>query len=167
MSNLGHKSWAALDEDSETEGGKVVQSFEAPITRGSKEKLKSVSRENSRSRKRVKYHSNSDSDSTKSVKSSRRPLELETDVAILQRRQKQIDYGKNTVGYHNYTQEVPLDKRSKEHPKTPDKYAKYSRRSWDTLIRLWRKKLHEYDTNNCDDTVDIAEELDSDSSSNK
>lgn len=36
------------------------------------------------------------------------PVELETDPAILQRRQKQIDYGKNTVGYVNYTQQIPL-----------------------------------------------------------
>ncbi|XP_004932184.1 histone RNA hairpin-binding protein [Bombyx mori] len=74
-------------------------------------------------------------------------VEYETDPEVLQRRQKQIDYGKNTVGYQNYVQQIPLNKRTKELPKTPDKYLKYSRRSWDMLIKLWRKNLHEFDPN--------------------
>lgn len=73
-------------------------------------------------------------------------MDLETDTLVLERRQKQIDYGKNTTGYSNYTDKVPMDKRTKDHPKTPDKYVKYSRRSWDQLIKIWRKKLHDYDT---------------------
>ncbi|KOB74320.1 Histone RNA hairpin-binding protein [Operophtera brumata] len=77
---------------------------------------------------------------------AKKAVELETDPAILQRRQKQIDYGKNTVGYANFTQQVPTEQRTKEHPKTPDKYTKYSRRGWDMLIKIWRKKLHEFDT---------------------
>ncbi|XP_053609693.1 histone RNA hairpin-binding protein isoform X2 [Plodia interpunctella] len=99
--------------------------------------------EKSKSRKRPRP--NSKSEAEKKPRPPRKPLELETDMSVLGRRQKQIDYGKNTVGYHNYTTKVPLDQRTKDHPKTPDKYTKYSRRSWDTLIKLWRKQLHEYD----------------------
>ncbi|CAH1729496.1 unnamed protein product [Chironomus riparius] len=76
--------------------------------------------------------------------------ELETDQATLERRQKQIDYGKNTIGYDNYMKEVPKYKRTRDHPKTPPKQLKYSRRAWEGLIKSWRKKLHAFDPNNED-----------------
>ncbi|XP_032517611.2 histone RNA hairpin-binding protein [Danaus plexippus] len=123
------KSW--VEDDNET----------LPVRRATKEKMKSDSRESSSSRKKLKPN-----ESDNSSKPTKKVIELETDPTTLQRRQKQIDYGKNTVGYHNYVKQVPIDQRTKDHPKTPDKYTKYSRRSWDMLIKLWRKKLHEYDT---------------------
>ncbi|ESN91012.1 hypothetical protein HELRODRAFT_148207, partial [Helobdella robusta] len=69
----------------------------------------------------------------------------ENDPEILQRRQKQIDYGKNTPEYNSYLTQVPRSERTKFHPFTPEKNAKYSRRSWDMMIRIWRKQLHIWD----------------------
>ncbi|KAI9092168.1 histone RNA hairpin-binding protein RNA-binding domain-containing protein [Phlyctochytrium arcticum] len=68
-----------------------------------------------------------------------------TDERRLEQRQKQIDYGKNTVGYKRYIAMVPKHKRKRGDPETPKKHAKCSKRCWDGLIRHWRRKLHEWD----------------------
>jgi len=58
----------------------------------------------------------------------------EADPAVLARRQKQIDYGKNTAAYERYSDMVPKTERAREHPRTPNKYGKYSRRAFDGLV---------------------------------
>lgn len=96
---------------------------------------------------RARFRRESDSSGDSASQSSRKPTEFEKDISILERRQKQIDYGKNTLGYENYLKQVPRDKRTKEHPKTPPKHIKYSRRAWDGLVKVWRKELHCFDPN--------------------
>lgn len=58
--------------------------------------------------KKTRYDPKFRRDSTGSGESggSRQPMEVETCEEVLSRRQKQIDYGKNTVGYDNYMQQV-------------------------------------------------------------
>lgn len=63
----------------------------------------------------------------------------------LQNRQKQIDYGKNTIGYDEYIRQIPRDERLPHMPQTPDKLQDCSKRSWDGQVRKWRRALHRYD----------------------
>lgn len=72
-------------------------------------------------------------------------FKFETDEAVLSRRKKQLDYGKNTKEYARYREAVPLAKRRLCHPLTPPKRVKCSRRMWDGMVRAWRKKLHAWD----------------------
>uniref|UniRef100_A0A1B0CLE5 Histone RNA hairpin-binding protein RNA-binding domain-containing protein n=1 Tax=Lutzomyia longipalpis TaxID=7200 RepID=A0A1B0CLE5_LUTLO len=109
----------------------------------------SVSEESGESEtKRMKEHrvrSSSTSSGSTNNSGSAKTKEFETDPDVLMRRQKQIDFGKNTIGYDNYVNQVPREERKATDPNTPRKNIKYSRRAWDGLIKQWRKQLHAWD----------------------
>ena len=83
----------------------------------------------------------------RSPRKSSRPLRtpqcaVEDDPVILARRQKQLEYGKNTLVYQQYTAAVPRGQRLGYHPRTPVKRRVQSRRRWDNAVRSWRVHLH-------------------------
>ena len=96
---------------------------------------------------RNRKNSESSDNTTTTASSSRQKQEFETDPEVLARRQKQIDFGKNTIGYDAYRRQVPKLKRQPGNPRTPPLNLKYSRRAWDGLIKVWRRKLHDWDDN--------------------
>lgn len=134
------------DEDDDGHATFIEEEDTCGETSGKNQHKKTKKHEQDHGRERFRRDSSSSGDGSSS-QTSRKPMEYEKDVAILVRRQKQIDYGKNTLGYDNYVKQVPRDQRTKDHPKTPPKHLKYSRRAWDGLIKVWRKKLHCFDPN--------------------
>ena len=74
----------------------------------------------------------------------------ETDPRKLEQRQKQIGYGKNSLAYQRYLEEVPMNRRSfdlinTDHPRTPDIARDVSKRTFDGQIKAWRRQLHLWD----------------------
>lgn len=73
--------------------------------------------------------------------------QTETDAHRLAQRQKQVDFGKNTLGYQMYLRQVPKEHRRKRagDPMTPDINQAVSKKCFDGQIRVWRRVLHKYD----------------------
>jgi len=86
---------------------------------------------------------NSVSGGSPTKRSTRSPKVV--DEHQLEQRQKQIDYGCQTLGYLRYRIVVPKDKRSRDDPRTPKKTQACSKRSWDGQIKKWRRDLHKWD----------------------
>lgn len=91
-----------------------------------------------------KFRSQSSSSSSSGT-SSALPPRIETDQEVLLRRQKQIDFGKNTIGYDNYIRDVPKAMRKPDQPRTPPLHIRYSRRAWEGIVKKWRIQLHDWD----------------------
>lgn len=170
--------WATIVEEEEQENERKVRSYRRYNTRSSPVKNRdgetryfrtnreSFENDPPRMGRAVTSTPSKSTSSPQSDEYERKP-KIETDPQVLRRRQKQIDYGKNTMCYQRYLEAVPRDARELHHPITPKKHIRYSRRSWDTQIRLWRKKLHYYDDtphdeedDDCDiDLSDLSYEL--------
>lgn len=59
--------------------------------------------------------------------------------------QKQIDFGKNTLGYQTYQRLVPREARRRDDPQTPEIRRDISKKRFDGQLRAWRRALHKYD----------------------
>eukprot|EP00667_Euglena_gracilis_P007672 EG_transcript_7762 len=70
----------------------------------------------------------------------------ELEAHRMSQRRKQVMFGKDTVGYTRYRDLVPRESRGKDDPQTPDfTDTKLSKRSFDGLVRQWRRALHKWD----------------------
>ncbi|KAK0412622.1 hypothetical protein QR680_006312 [Steinernema hermaphroditum] len=66
-----------------------------------------------------------------------------TDEEALKRRTREIERAKEKPVYARYLADIPIKKRVKGvHPRTPNKLINYSRRSWDNLVRQWKRALN-------------------------
>ena len=74
--------------------------------------------------------------------------EKESDENRIKQRLKQIQFGKNTLGYENYTNAIKKREREKGnpmHPHTPDAFRLRSKKNFDACLRSWRRALHLWD----------------------
>ena len=66
----------------------------------------------------------------------------------LDQRNKQIQFGKNLVGYKNYCHHVPKESRdenNERHPFTPKARKSGSKRAFAGTLKAWKKALHLWD----------------------
>ena len=76
-------------------------------------------------------------------------MKLESDPTILGRRQRQLNYAKNCLGYGNYIKNISRNERIQStHPQTPNKFQKCSSRSWDGQIKKWKSLIHQWEPPN-------------------
>lgn len=69
---------------------------------------------------------------------------VEDDAHRIAQRQKQIDYGKNTLAYDKLAAVLPRHKRQKGDPMTPIAKQKCSKRSFMGQVTSWKKKVYDF-----------------------
>ena len=79
----------------------------------------------------------------------------EEDEHRVSQRQKQIDYGKNTIAYDRFAAVKPREKRVRGDPMTPIAKQKCSKRSFAGQVTSWKKKVYDFVAN-----LALAEEED-------
>jgi Histone RNA hairpin-binding protein RNA-binding domain len=78
-------------------------------------------------------------------------ISREVDVIRISNRRKQLDHGKNTLGYDRFRFLIPrsVNGDHRDHSPssavTPDPLAEWSKRGWDEALRHWRRDLHSFD----------------------
>lgn len=79
----------------------------------------------------------------------------EEDAHRVSQRQKQIDYGKNTIAYDRFAAVKPREQRVRGDPMTPIAKQKCSKRSFAGQVTSWKKKVYDFVAN-----LALAEEED-------
>ncbi|GMT12697.1 hypothetical protein PFISCL1PPCAC_3994, partial [Pristionchus fissidentatus] len=65
------------------------------------------------------------------------------DEKTIEKRNKEIEKAKQKPVYSQYLKEVAIAERIKGvHPRTPNKLINYSRRSWDSQVKSWKRSLY-------------------------
>ncbi|XP_059159139.1 histone RNA hairpin-binding protein-like isoform X2 [Physella acuta] len=104
---------------------------------------------------RRRLHLPSENDDSGEESKARLSAVKEEDPLRLARREKDILYGKTTDAYKKYVSTIPKNLRSgdlKLHPRTPEKTRKCSRRSWDSQVKIWKRRLHSWAGLHCKQT---------------
>jgi len=97
--------------------------------------------------------------SPKSCKSSTSSLQIVVpSQGATDWRQKQLSYGKNTVGYRNFLQKYPNKDLRFRHMhslvSTPDAKEKIGKKRWVGKYQKWRKFLHQFDSSDSGEDTD-------------
>ena len=94
-------------------------------------------------RQYLKFHSSScevGSDFHRRTQTTFNKIDPLAGAQKIYQRQKQIEKGKNTVGYDEYRRRVPFDERipkSMDTPSTPDHTLDIPNRKWNGMVKAW------------------------------